>query len=825
MHKALILHVLVLALSTGALGAKPSPALFLNTQAEFFSPNGDGILDIQTFLPDVKSAASVASWSLTIFAQANDSVVHIQKGSGKVPKSLVWKGRFNTLGSKDGEGERAPDGVYRAEFSVAWEKKQYVTIHGKEFVLDTQAPQLDEFYALGPGETKHVADDILIVCPAPEAKDNRTGVQVFPRSVPRLRILQKGSTGDLAWTAQVSSQDGKVVHESLWENHPVEDFVWTGKDRLGALVTDGTYRYTLKATDKAGNSWIGTIPFRMDTLPRTLELTNASPGFSPNGDKKLETMVFRTRINSMAGLESWTFTIQGAQGKVQEWKGAGALKGLGAWDGKDAPEGMYTASLSLSFDTGQDCVAQTLPFALARKLGPVLVSADTMVFSPDNDGRKDRVTFFQPWKDIGIPVSWKAHILDSKGRVQGNWTWTDQLPELFPWDGKVKDKVLPNGTYRYVLEASDSAGNTYTNATTEVVLDIRKPTLGLDMVVKGLSQKGRAEFRTLPLTPRVGIKEGIESWLLEIVPTKGGDGVYQLTGTGLPPGTLEWNGVDSSGQSAPEGAYKARLSLVYAKGNLVSADGPVLVLDNSPPLVDLALSDGLFSPDNDGEHDSLVVKLDLKDRSGIGDWSLIVLDPAGHAFMSWSGRGAPSEGIVWDGRNAQGELVQSAMDYDLVLEASDTWGQVSTKTRKLVVDLLVLKEGSRYRIPLPGIEFPPEGGDLSQVPETQRLRNYASLERLAQLLGKFPAYHIVVEGHANSTKAAKGRIPDQQEQEDELVPLSTARALAVVKHLVGLGIAEERLEVSGLGGAVPVVDFGDREQGWKNRRVEFLLMK
>ena len=91
-------------------------------------------------------------------------------------------------------------------------------------------------------------------------------------------------------------------------------------------------------------------------------------------------------------------------------------------------------------------------------------------------------------------------------------------------------------------------------------------------------------------------------------------------------------------------------------------------------------------------------------------------------------------------------------------------------------------------------------------------------------LRKYNTYFIRIEGHAVSVywddpERAKN------EQENELVPLSKARAETVKQALVALGIDADRIQVEGIGGAKPVVAHGDIENRWKNRRVEFILLK
>jgi outer membrane protein OmpA-like peptidoglycan-associated protein len=86
-------------------------------------------------------------------------------------------------------------------------------------------------------------------------------------------------------------------------------------------------------------------------------------------------------------------------------------------------------------------------------------------------------------------------------------------------------------------------------------------------------------------------------------------------------------------------------------------------------------------------------------------------------------------------------------------------------------------------------------------------------------LNKFKDYKVKVEGHANPvTRTAK-------EETEELQPLSEARAKAIVDKLIEFGVDKNRLTYVGMGGTRPVVKYEDRDNWWKNRRVEFILIK
>jgi outer membrane protein OmpA-like peptidoglycan-associated protein len=91
------------------------------------------------------------------------------------------------------------------------------------------------------------------------------------------------------------------------------------------------------------------------------------------------------------------------------------------------------------------------------------------------------------------------------------------------------------------------------------------------------------------------------------------------------------------------------------------------------------------------------------------------------------------------------------------------------------------------------------------------------LRRIAEILSKFQDYRVQVEGHANRSSLTS--------DEQELVALSENRARAVVNMLVGFGVNRNRLTAIGMGAKKPVAAYGDVDNYWKNRRVEFLLIK
>jgi len=89
------------------------------------------------------------------------------------------------------------------------------------------------------------------------------------------------------------------------------------------------------------------------------------------------------------------------------------------------------------------------------------------------------------------------------------------------------------------------------------------------------------------------------------------------------------------------------------------------------------------------------------------------------------------------------------------------------------------------------------------------------LSRLIPLLQK-GAFQISVEGHTDSVPISTDYYPSNWE-------LSGARAAAVVRALIDLGIAADRLQTIGHAHTKPVADNTSEEGRKKNRRVNLIL--
>jgi outer membrane protein OmpA-like peptidoglycan-associated protein len=254
----------------------------------------------------------------------------------------------------------------------------------------------------------------------------------------------------------------------------------------------------------------------------------------------------------------------------------------------------------------------------------------------------------------------------------------------------------------------------------------------------------------------------------------------------------------------------------------------------------VSLPEGYFSPDDDGVADVLEITLEAHDESDIWSWQFDIFDPNNHLFQRWTGEvDVPREAeatdgagttalnvfkkvITWDGRSLTGELTQSASDYPFVFTATDVFNNSSAYEGVIQIDVLVIREGDILRVQVPSIVFASNSAGFDGLSEEVRASNDWILTRIAHVLRKFSAYHVTVEGHANFT-VPPAQTQRRQKESQELKILSRDRAGTIVEYLVDLGVERERLSAAGIGGDRPVVPFADRNNWWKNRRVEFIL--
>jgi outer membrane protein OmpA-like peptidoglycan-associated protein len=167
------------------------------------------------------------------------------------------------------------------------------------------------------------------------------------------------------------------------------------------------------------------------------------------------------------------------------------------------------------------------------------------------------------------------------------------------------------------------------------------------------------------------------------------------------------------------------------------------------------------------------------------------------------------------------------MDYPITITLTNIDGETAVYENFVRIDVLVRDEGGMLRVIVPSIMFGPNLGNFSGLDADVMANNDRVLRRIAEILDRFGDYQILIEGHANPTTPPGTRQRDTEETGGPrilgLLPLSRERAETVLEYLVRLGVARDRLSAVGMGGARTLVEYGNRDYWWQNRRVEFIL--
>lgn len=775
-----------------------------------FSPNGDSIKETIEIQPVMTNSSGLVSWKINAVSKSG-ATVSSWTGTTVPPEGFIFDGT-------GADGRKLADGDYQLQFTAQFNNGQECYI-SRNFTIDSTPPS-----AL-------VRTASVIFSPD---GDGRLDTITFTQETSK----------EKNWYGAIYDESGKVVKEYDFGELPPASVTWDGINDSG-LIVDGNYIYRLTSTDPAGNTVTAeTVAFSLDTGTTEVLFTAGDRAFSPNNDKIKDVIVLTPQLKSKSVIAYYEMRILDESGNtVRTFSDTKkALPASFQWNGTDdagdrCADGTYTAQLFTRADNGSENTVTTQAFVLDTSYPEVAAATPYLTFSPNGDGKKDTLP-------VTITATrenrWVCQIIDAEGGVVRSMA--SEKPDMFIWDGTDENgNIVPDGTYAFSAETVDEAGNAARADIRNIVVDNRPVKAYLTAGYDKFSPNGDgfrdAQNFSIMVTPA----DGIESWSFAITSDTGKKvREWSSRDSADVPSEIVWDGAASDGRPA-EGTFTGKLTISYVKGDVFETATQPFINSITPPQLTVRTAPEYFSPDNDGVDDDLYISLSGVDIVPFTQWSFEIKDPQnGNSFWKTSGKSAITERIIWDGRSNSGELVQSAMDYPYEFTVTDELGMTSTVKGFISVDVLVIRVGDVLKMQIPSIIFRGDAADFclkgEQTPDgtiarngitaEQRDNNIRVLKRVAEILAKFRDYDVTIEGHANNVSGTEIEETETTTMYGvALQPLSKERADYVKQVLVEYGISADRLTTEGKGGREPVVAREDKDNWWKNRRVEFILNK
>jgi hypothetical protein len=228
-----------------------------------------------------------------------------------------------------------------------------------------------------------------------------------------------------------------------------------------------SYSYAIRAGTDVTPA-LGTIGAAGDLALTVAGLATDPETVSPNADGVADQTTITYTLNVPANVTIKVRDSLGAEVVTlpKAWKRA--AEHAVRFDAAVLPDGIYEIEVAATATGGRQAVAET-QIAVTRTLGGV--RADRLAFSPNADGRADRIAFRF---ELAGPAQIRLRILK-----QGKWVATPFAGPLeaglrqVEWDGAKRVGRLVDGAYDAVIEATDAV--TTSSVAVPFAADTRQP--------------------------------------------------------------------------------------------------------------------------------------------------------------------------------------------------------------------------------------------------------------------------------------------------------------------------------------------------------------
>lgn len=718
-----VLVVLLFALGTVYAGGQQEGTSIriesLQSGRAYISPNDDGVLDaleIGQWLaidrgtePDQQRAIKV--FELAVFGTEGTlagtevrqtRLVESGTRSGlrnlfnigseptvELPESLAWDGTF--LGSPAGtDGERVPDGDYVYQLSLVDETGELVRSAPRNVTVDTQAPRITSV-------------EPLATIFSPNDDGVRDEVEI-----------RADLSAEQQWIATFTDSSGSVVKTITYQNssgirsqdvRPTA-IVWGGTGESGAVVSEGTYSFTLQGIDRAGNSAAASVDaISLSLNSGDIELAASRTVFSPNDDGVNDSIELTTAVSEPAGIVSWSVVITPAErpeAPVRTYTGSGEPETTLSFDGTtgggiEVPDDLYVASFQIEYNNGNQVAAAPVEITVDRVApsGTIFVQTEPVAtdFAADAPlafGGPEKTTL-RLRASLSEESSWSGFVTTDSGTIFAPLADLGLGgPELeVAWNGlDLSGEEVPDGVYTLYLQATDEAGNVGQTNRITAIKETDPVGASIAADAEYVSPNGDGVMESIVFALEYTENGLIDDFLLSINDFVGR--VRRSQYVNQPFDSFEWFGRSNGNSVLEDGTYTAELEVVYFNGARATATLGGLRIDSTPPQVEsFSVPYTLFSPDGDGNRDTFPVSQRTSTET---KWIGAIVSSSGDEVFSLQWRGQASD-FEWDGTDPRGIIVPDG-DYTYRLISTDAAGNTTVFERAIVVDTRIAEPAS-----------------------------------------------------------------------------------------------------------------------------------
>ncbi|MBI0577742.1 S8 family serine peptidase [Neobacillus cucumis] len=422
----------------------------------------------------------------------------------------------------------------------------------KHSVIDLGAKGRDDYYGYGRIDAYKAVSNTS----SPKAKISAP--KTFTMTGKNKAALSLKLPGHAKVTVTIQNSSGQTVREVL--NKKVsgtkQTVVWDGKAANGKFVSTGAYNAVVKASNRRA-SLSKTTPIQVMNHTYAAILVKGDYTFSPKAGKTVKIPYELTQKAKV------TAVVKDKAGRVVKKiitaKTVPTGKHSFKWDGKNekgkqVKDGAYSLRMSLVDMHKKKGKTKKVSIKIDTIRPSGNLTLTSTVFKMDTKNRTSATL-------KGTETA-KVHVfvIDEKGKIVKQLFYKQVKTATFIWNGmNAKKQFAPEGSYRYLIQLKDAAGNFSTLKSKYFMLqDWRVPTIqaakDVTSTVQDLKPIGYTLSKAGQIT--IDITQG-ETFIRSI---------KNNSDENLGGQSFQWDGTNSSNQIVTSGDYQFKITIVDKYG-------------------------------------------------------------------------------------------------------------------------------------------------------------------------------------------------------------------------------------------------------------------